>query len=187
MNRLSLSLVVVGIIGLSALSIVFLLDWHQQVMTREVEVDLPSAWEYLQEEEDFSEFVALLEVAGGQEVLNFEAQEITLFVPSNTAFDNLSIEEREKIFSNQEAALDLIKSHVISGKLLISDLGNQAGITSLTDKSYVVEAPQDFNGLYKVGGQIVSISDIKIESGVMHRVGGILDSQYEPSSDPLDN
>lgn len=95
----------------------------------------------------------------------------TVFAPTNEAFAKLDEGVLEVLLANPTVLADLLKYHVVSGKVLSSDLSNTSVQTLLSGKSISVSVA---NGVTLNGTASVIEADIEATNGVIHVIDEVL-------------
>ena len=94
----------------------------------------------------------------------------TIFAPSNMAFDNLPAGTLDNLSASQ--LQDILKYHVVQGKILSSDLQPTQTVQTLNGQSITVTVD---NGKVMVNGNAtVTTADLTGTNGVIHIIDGVL-------------
>jgi transforming growth factor-beta-induced protein len=94
----------------------------------------------------------------------------TIFAPDNMAFDNLPAGTLDNLTTAQ--LQDILKYHVVSGKILSSDLQPSQTVTTLNGQTITITVS---NGVVKVNGNAtVKTADLTGTNGVIHIIDGVL-------------
>jgi uncharacterized surface protein with fasciclin (FAS1) repeats len=128
----------------------------------------------LQEDENFTTLVSLLESSGLSEDLS-AAGDITLFAPTNEAFDALAPEQLTMLSEDTAALGEVLQLHVLQGEYPVLDLNNaeEGSLSSLSGEPYVVE--QSAGGLMVNDANLVATDvDNFYSNGVVHVVSNVL-------------
>lgn len=128
----------------------------------------------LQEDENFTTLVSLLESSGLSEDLS-AAGDVTLFAPTNEAFDALAPEQLTMLSEDTAALSDVLQLHVLQGEYPVLDLSKaeEGALSSLSGEAYVVE--QSAGGLMVNDADLVSTDvDNFYSNGVIHVVSNVL-------------
>jgi uncharacterized surface protein with fasciclin (FAS1) repeats len=128
----------------------------------------------LQEDENFTTLVSLLESSGLSEDLS-AAGDLTLFAPTNEAFDALAPEQLTMLSEDTAALSEVLQLHVLQGEYPVLDLNNaeEGSLSSLSGEPYVVE--QSASGLMVNDADLVSTDvDNFYSNGVVHVVSNVL-------------
>jgi uncharacterized surface protein with fasciclin (FAS1) repeats len=110
--------------------------------------DNPNVAELLTMNDDFEIISFLLENANLTGTLNKRAKEVTFFAPTDEAFRALPIETRQKL-SNPENLAQLLKYHVVEGKITDENIKTQKVATLLGTSVKIVGVPTE-NKQFKV-------------------------------------
>ena len=127
---------------------------------------------------DFSTLVDLVGKAGLAEALSGEGP-FTVFAPTNEAFAKVPKETLDALAADPTGKLaDVLKLHVVSGKVLAADAAKLDGqcVDTLGGK---VKIAKSGNDLTIVGQKIVK-TDIEGSNGVIHVIDGVITA---PSTD----
>lgn len=122
---------------------------------------------------DFSTLVDLVGKAGLAEALSGEGP-FTVFAPTNEAFGKLDAATLEALAADPTGALaDVLKLHVVSGKIMAADAVAAAGtsIETLGGGKLKVEVN---GGEVTVGGAKVVTTDIVASNGVIHVLDSVI-------------
>jgi transforming growth factor-beta-induced protein len=95
----------------------------------------------------------------------------TVFAPTNEAFAKLDEGVLEVLLANPTVLADLLKYHVVSGKVLSTDLTTTSVQTLLSGKSISVSVA---NGVTLNGTASVVEADIEATNGVVHVIDEVL-------------
>lgn len=94
----------------------------------------------------------------------------TIFVPSNAAFNRLPSGQKDALVSDRGSAEKLVASHVIPGRILITEV--KPGETKTINGSTITLTSD--NGLVKVQGASVIQSDVIADNGVIHVIDTVV-------------
>lgn len=121
--------------------------------------------------EDFSMLVSLLQQANLVEALQGEGP-FTVFAPTNAAFENLlsALGVSASDLMNQPELSKVLLYHVVSGKVMSSDLSDGLTATTLNGENIMF----DLSNGAKVNESAISAVDIEAENGVVHVVDAVL-------------
>jgi uncharacterized surface protein with fasciclin (FAS1) repeats len=122
---------------------------------------------------DFSTLVDLVGKAGLAEALSGEGP-FTVFAPTNEAFAKVDAATLEALAADPTGALaDVLKLHVVSGKIMAADAVAAAGtsIETLGGGKLKVEVN---GGEVTVGGAKVVTTDIVASNGVIHVLDSVI-------------
>ncbi|NLV85545.1 MAG: fasciclin domain-containing protein [Spirochaetales bacterium] len=132
---------------------------------------LPSIVDIAVGSEDFTILVAALQKAGLVEALQAEGP-FTVFAPTNTAFEALlgalGITAEELLGQPQLA--DVLLYHVVSGKVMSTDLQNGMTAETLGGQAIAI----DLTDGVKINDSKVTSADIEASNGVIHVIDSVL-------------
>jgi len=132
--------------------------------------------------EDFSTLVELVTAAGLVDALSGEGP-FTVFAPTNAAFAELPEAVVNYVVSNPDVLTSILTYHVVSGKVMSSDLMD--GMTAATLQGGEISVTIDDMGVRIDGVDVVS-ADIEASNGVIHVVDQVLLPEFTlPEVDPL--
>ena len=110
--------------------------------------------------------------AGLADALSAEGP-LTLFAPSDSAFNNMNTNIKDSIMADPQGALaHVLKYHVIGSKLLKSSLSDSTYLQTLHGDSIMVI--KDSTGIYINGARISVNADIETINGVVHVIDSVL-------------
>ena len=123
---------------------------------------------------DFSTLVAAVKAADLVDALNGDGP-LTVFAPTNAAFNKLPSGTVETLLKpeNKEQLQNILKYHVVSGKVMAKDAIGLDGkmAESLGGEKFKVEVKGD--KVYVDGAQVVT-TDIKCKNGVIHVIDTVM-------------
>jgi uncharacterized surface protein with fasciclin (FAS1) repeats len=96
----------------------------------------------------------------------------TIFAPSDFAFNRLSSNEKEALLSDREKMEKLVASHVVKGKMMITEV--KPGETQTLGGATIMLRSD--NGLVKIQEASVIQSDVVADNGVIH----VIDTVVQP-------
>jgi transforming growth factor-beta-induced protein len=128
--------------------------------------------ETISDEPGFSIFVKALVMTGLIDKLK-ETGPFTLMVPSNLAFTKLPESRLIELMkaANKENLAEIIKYHVIDGKLMSDDMLTLTTVETLQGQKLRIEA-KDF--CVKVNGANLQSRNIEVSNGVIHAINTVL-------------
>jgi uncharacterized surface protein with fasciclin (FAS1) repeats len=127
-------------------------------------VQAQSILEKLTSNSQTSQFAQALKDAGIHERLN-ESGPFTVFAPTNTAFDELSV--------GQKSDSNLLLNHILTGMATERNLRAMSDITCLSGRTITIQN-KNGNNLSVESNRIIS-SNIKASNGVIHIIDGVID------------
>jgi len=121
---------------------------------------------------NFGSLVTALGAADLVDTLSEPAGPFTVFAPTDEAFAALPDGLVNCLLepNNKDTLADILKYHIIEGKLLSSDLSNDMEITTLNGNDLAIE----LSGSVEIGNSIVSTLDIEVSNGVIHAIDYVL-------------
>jgi uncharacterized surface protein with fasciclin (FAS1) repeats len=118
----------------------------------------------------FSTFEQAIEQAGMVDVLN-EDGPFTLLVPTNSAFDALSEDQRQALMQDRQALINLVSNHVVRARLGITDLLQADQTETLSGKRLELDAP---GAQLSVAGAEIVQSNLVAGNGVVHVINRVI-------------
>jgi transforming growth factor-beta-induced protein len=94
----------------------------------------------------------------------------TVFAPTNEAFSALPAGTLDSLLANKTALAMVVTYHVVSGKLMASDLMAQTTLTTLQGSTLAITN----TGGTKVNGANIIMGDIVCSNGVIHLIDAVL-------------
>ncbi len=119
------------------------------------------------ENKDFSTLVAAVKAAGLVEALKAKGP-ITVFAPTNAAFEKLGKEKVEAVLKDKELLTKILKAHVVEGKVLAADV---LKLNGKKVNGFVIDATA---AGVKIGDAKVVTADILTSNGVIHVIDTVL-------------
>ena len=135
----------------------------------------PSRFSVSHSNPDFSTLVDLVGKAGLAEALSADGP-FTVFAPTNEAFAKVDAATLDSLAADPTGALaDVLKLHVVSGKIMAADAVAAAGtsIETLGGAKLKVEVS---GGDVTVGGAKVVTTDLVGSNGVIHVIDSVITS-----------
>lgn len=142
--------------------------------------------EMVAEKQDLSTLLTALETAELVDVLNEEGP-YTVFAPTNEAFENLPAGRLDELLKpeNKAELAKILKYHVISGKIMASDLEGEQEVETLegtqvkimvksSEGEYMGEEERESKKKVMVNNAKVTESDITASNGVIHIINGVI-------------
>ncbi|MBZ0188900.1 MAG: fasciclin domain-containing protein [Candidatus Obscuribacterales bacterium] len=97
----------------------------------------------------------------------------TVFAPSDSAFGKMDKARRDEILSDKELLPEVLKYHVVKGKLSSEELAGKRSLKTVQGESLMIDAKDD-GGTIVVDGAIVTQPDIDCANGVIHVIDFLL-------------
>lgn len=117
-----------------------------------------------------STFISLAEQSGLAATLNGPGP-ITVFIPTNQAFNNLPAGALDNLRQNQAELQNLIRRHMVTGRIFAIDLNNQQSITPLVGGSLPVTTT---DGRVQIANANVILPNVTASNGVIHVIDAVL-------------
>lgn len=97
----------------------------------------------------------------------------TFFAPTDLAFEKLEKGLMDSLLepNNRARLADLIKNHVISGKIDFKDLKDGDKLVTVNNKELLVQIKE---GVVSIGSALLQPRDAKISNGVIHLMDTVL-------------
>lgn len=132
---------------------------------------------------NLSTFVQLLEQSGLASSLEV-AGPVTLFAPTNQAFEALSKERYDSLTNLQDQALltELINMHILPSEVSTAQFNSRQFIDREGD-DIAINTEADGTVVYVGGAQIVK-SDVKAANGILHVIDGIIETSPDAGVGP---
>lgn len=103
-----------------------------------------------------------------------EAGPFTVFVPSRLALANaLSSDASSEDFLNAEDVAEVMKNHIVVGKLYSEDLAGMDSVTAFSGKTFSLQL-DEYGGLLIGGAASVELPDLLARNGIAHIIDGVL-------------
>lgn len=118
---------------------------------------------------NFKTLVAAVQAAGLVDTLNGEGP-FTVFAPSDEAFAKLPEGTVDSLLANPEELKKVLTYHVVSGKVMASDVMGMTSAPTLQGGSLTVDTS---NGV-KINNSMVVTPDIECSNGVIHVIDAVL-------------
>lgn len=116
---------------------------------------------------DFSTLVAAVKAAGLVDALKAKGP-ITVFAPTNAAFEKLGKDKVAAVLKDKELLTKILKAHVVEGKVLAADVVKLDGKKV---NGFVIAAGP---GGVKIGDAKVVATDVPATNGVIHVIDTVL-------------
>lgn len=128
----------------------------------------------------FTTLVAAVQAAGLVDTLKSDGP-FTVFAPTDDAFAKLPAGTIDELLKpeNKQALTDILFYHVVSGKVMASDVVNLTSATTVLGKDVTVKV--DMGNVYINDAQVI-ITDIEAANGVIH----VIDAVILPPADKAD-
>lgn len=144
----------------------------EQTQEVEVEESMKNIVETAVETSSLSTLVAAVQAADLVEALSDESAELTVFAPTNEAF--AAIQDTVDVLllpENQADLQNVLQYHVVSGKVMSTDLSDGMEVTALNGDTLVISIT---DGVVMINGAEVVIADVETSNGVVHVIDTVL-------------
>lgn len=118
----------------------------------------------------FNTLLKAIDAAGLTETLSNQGP-FTVFAPTNGAFNQIPKDQLNSILSDKEQLSAILKYHVVSGKMMASDVTQQNSIQTLQGDSLTIDTSQ---GTVRVNNARITETDIECTNGVCHVIDSVL-------------
>lgn len=123
---------------------------------------------------DFSILAGLVDAAGFAPILDSEHVELTVFAPTNAAFEALGQDTLAAVAADRDLLRSILKNHIAAGSLDSGELSQAGEVRSALGRHLPIGPdPSAATGL-GVDGQPIEAADIQASNGIVHVVGGVL-------------
>jgi len=119
---------------------------------------------------NFKTLAAALQAAGLVDALK-GAGPFTVFAPTDEAFAKLPAGTVEALLKDPKALGDILKYHVVAGKVMAADVVKLTEAETLLGKKVAIKVE---GGKVMVGGANVTATDIEASNGVIHVIDSVL-------------
>lgn len=137
-----------------------------------------------QEEDQFSIFLGLIEKTGMEKSLR-EAEDLTVFAPTNEAFKEMSVRRYERLMEADDLmdVKNFVRAHIIPQSMTISEFQTEQAL-EISENQHVRiirGGGQGFGSplVLNVGGARVGRGDIRASNGVLHVMNGVVRFEEE--------
>lgn len=117
----------------------------------------------------FKTFVSAVKKAGLTETLSGKGP-FTVFAPNDAAFAKLPKEKLDALFADPAKLADVLKYHVVSGKVMAKDVAAVKDATTLQGSTVAVTGAPDA----KINESKIVKTDVECENGVIHVLDTVL-------------
>jgi len=101
----------------------------------------------------------------------------TVFAPDNNAFAHLPAETVEALNADPDLLKKVLSYHVVSGKIMSSDVSNDVSVDSLEGsalRTNVYLQSKYYDGFVTVNGERVKKADMMADNGVIHMMNRVI-------------
>lgn len=136
------------------------------------EIETTSVYDIISEDDDYSILKDAVDAAGLQDELADLNSTLTLFAPTNDAFDQLPTETVDELFADPMGSLrDLLLYHLFDHRLATSGMFNELEIVMSNGASVTIF--DRFDGFY-VNDAKIEIEDIQADNGLVHALSSVI-------------
>lgn len=114
-------------------------------------------------------FLTLLPLVGFDEVT--EADQITIFAPSDEAFTSVTADELASIVEDPQSVVDILQAHVVEGLVTAADLEEMDSVQPIRGDELPVTVDGD---TIMVGDATVITAGLEFEGGIVHVIDDVL-------------
>jgi len=118
---------------------------------------------------NFETLVAAIKAAGLVDVLSGDGP-FTVFAPSDDAFTKVPKEMLDATMADKDKLTDILKYHVVSGKMAAKDVANEKELRTLQGGMIKVDASDGV----KINNSKVIKTDIECSNGIIHVIDSVL-------------
>lgn len=128
---------------------------------------------------NFKTLVAAVNAAGLAETLSGPGP-FTVFAPTDAAFAKLPAGTIDALLADKEKLASILTYHVISGKVVASDITSSNGAKPATINGQELDITVRAGNVYVNGAQ-VTMADVQASNGVIHVIDGVVLPKSEPA------
>lgn len=153
-----------------------------------------STVETIQNESDLSTLFDALETAGLANTIE-ELESVTVFAPTNDAFDALPADTLDSLLADTARLRDILLYHVTDTTLTSSDLDSNTAVSTVQGEDINVTT-ENGNIILNGTAQVID-PDIDTKNGVVHKIDALLlpganggtpeDPTEDPTEDPAED
>ena len=128
---------------------------------------------------NFNTLVTAVKAAGLAETLQGPGP-FTVFAPTDAAFAKLPEGTVNALLADKEKLTAILTYHVISGKVVASDITRMNGANPVTVNGQKLDIAVRGGKVYVNGAQVIT-ADVYASNGVIHVIDGVLLPKAEPA------
>ena len=128
---------------------------------------------------NFNTLVTAVKAAGLAETLQGPGP-FTVFAPTDAAFAKLPEGTVNALLADKEKLTAILTYHVISGKVVASDITKMNGANPVTVNGQKLDIAVRGGKVYVNGAQVIT-ADVYASNGVIHVIDGVLLPKAEPA------
>lgn len=139
-----------------------------------------SVMELAEMDQNLSTFVELVELSGLDTSVEF-AESFTVFIPTNEAFAEMSVEELARLSdpANRAELNRFISRHFLPNEVMSGRFEEDQVIDTAGDESIAVGTVGTGNAVITIGGATIIKSDIEAADGIIHIVDSPVNADVE--------
>jgi uncharacterized surface protein with fasciclin (FAS1) repeats len=151
-------------------------------VTTDASADARTVYGVVTRTPELSTLAALVDAAGLRETLADADAALTLFAPSDAAFEALGADALGALRGNPEAARALLLDHALSTRMFAADVFDDMGIESLAGTELVLDASGEAVTVRDGTGVTATVveADLDADNGVVHVVDAVLSGPNAP-------
>jgi uncharacterized surface protein with fasciclin (FAS1) repeats len=119
--------------------------------------------------EQLKTFVAAVEAVGLVDLLNTDDY-LTVFAPTDAAFESLSADCVEGLLSDFDNLLLHVSYHIVSGRIMLNEMSHLNSLRTITKEELMLEGGRD----PLVNNARVITPNIRCSNGVIHMIDTVL-------------
>jgi uncharacterized surface protein with fasciclin (FAS1) repeats len=123
---------------------------------------------------DFSILAGLVEQAGFARALDYDHANLTVFAPTNAAFEALGEETLEAVAGDRRLLRSILKNHIARGTLDSVALGEAGSVNTVLGLTLPIGPSDTSDTGLAVDGKPINAADIHASNGIVHVVGEVL-------------
>ncbi len=135
---------------------------------------VPTILEIAADNPEFSILASLVEQAGIARALDSEHYNLTVFAPTNAAFEALGEETLEAVQADRRLLRKILKNHLVRGARDSSSLVEDGSAQTVLGLSLPLAGDPDAPTGFSIAGEPLEAVDIVASNGIIHVVGGVL-------------
>jgi uncharacterized surface protein with fasciclin (FAS1) repeats len=137
---------------------------------RVVRIKMVNLYELISEREDLSSFHTFVDAAGLKPTLT-RSHALTIFAPSNAAFNQVSSATRNGLLKDKTALKNVIQYHLMEGKVRGKDLKTNATPLMKNGKNLCIFIS---DGTVRINGAYIVKDNIEASNGLIHIIDQVL-------------
>jgi uncharacterized surface protein with fasciclin (FAS1) repeats len=119
--------------------------------------------------EQLKTFVAAVEAVGLVDLLNVDDY-LTVFAPTDDAFESLSSDCVEGLLNDFENLLSQVSYHIVSGRIMLKEMSQLNSLRTITKDDLILETGRELH----VNNARVITPNIECANGVIHIIDNVL-------------